>query len=421
MRVNNNYGISMYNLFNTMYQGNVALHNNRLNRNLFPGNISKDSGAFNSVPLEYVNSIKSSSKALSGTLRELSGTAFANRTITSSNTDVMTVSYSGNKPNSVDTMIVKVEQIAAGQMNEGARMNANATFEGSNGVNKFSIKIEDKTTEISVNIAAGDTNKDVQQKMADAINKAGIGIKATVETDSKSDSSILKLESTVTGSNPKNGFTVSDIKGNLSASTGANDVARKGQDAIFSVNGGSKKTSQSNTVSLGNGVSATFIKTSDEAIKISKGKDLNYAVSAVEDMVKSYNDLYAAAAQRTNDPKSQNLALKMVSISKTYSGSLSGIGIGFDNSGRMTIDSKKMNQAAESGKLEQFFKENSGKNYGFTNQLNKLSDNVSRNTSSFVSSSLFGSSLSGNFGYSSFGNAIQYNYLSAGSVFDYMS
>jgi len=316
-------------------------------------------------------------------------------------------------------MAVKVNQTAAGQMNEGARMSASAAFEGSGGTNKFSIKIGDKTTELSVNVAVGDSNKVVQQKMADAVNKAGIGIKATVETDSTTNSSILKLESTITGSNPKNSFTVNDITGNLSSMTGAYDVAREGRDAIYSVNGGLAKTSQSNTVNLGNGVSATFNKASEETVTVSRGKDMNYAMSTVEDMVKSYNDLYATAAQRIEDPKSQNLALKMVSISKTYSGSLSSIGIGFDNSGRMTIDTKKMNQAAESGKLEQFFKENSGKNYGFTNQLGRLSDNVSRNTSSFVSSSLFGSSLSENFGYSSFGNVFQYNYLSAGSIFDY--
>jgi hypothetical protein len=137
-------------------------------------------------------------------------------------------------------------------------------------------------------------------------------------------------------------------------------------------------------------------------------------------MAGSYNSLYSEAAQRTGDPKSQNLALKMVSISKAYPGSLSSIGIGFDNSGRMTIDTSKMNEAAESGKLEKFFTENSGKNYGLVNQLSRLSDSVSRNTSNYVSSSLFGSGLGENFAYSNYGNMIQYNYHSSGSLFDYM-
>ena len=417
MKINNNYGV--YSLFNTMYQSNMSIFGNRLNKSIFPDNKANGSQSLGMDTLQYVNGIKSASKSLSGSLNKLSGSAFSNWTMKSSDTDVMKVSYSGNKASTLGPMKVSVDQTAAGQVNEGARMGANSTFEGSSGTNKFSIKIGDKTTELSVNIAAGDTNKAVQQKMADAINKAGIGIKASVMTDAPTGSSLLKLESEITGSDPKNSFTVNDITGNLAAATGANDVAREGQNAIYSVNGGPKISSQSNTVNLGNGVSATFNKASKEAVTISRGKDASSAISAAEDMVKSYNDLFSAAAQRTDDPKSQNLASKMVSNSKTYSGSLSSIGIGFDNSGRMTIDAKKMEQAAESGKLEQFFRENSGKSYGFTNQLTRLADNVSRNTSSFVSSSLFGSSQNENFWYSRFGDALQYNYLGAGSIFDY--
>jgi len=137
-------------------------------------------------------------------------------------------------------------------------------------------------------------------------------------------------------------------------------------------------------------------------------------------MVKSYNNLYSEAAQKTNDFKAQNLATKMINTSKTYASSLSSIGIGFDTDGKMKIDTAQLNKAAESGKLEQFFTENSGKNYGYTNQLSRLADNVTRNTSNFVDSKLFGSSLSENFSYSGFGDLIQYNYLSAGSVLDFM-
>ena len=417
MNINGNYGV--YSLFNTMYQGNMSVHNDRLNQRLFQ-NKGQGSQSLGMSTIQYVNNIKSSSKDLGSTLKELSGSAFASRTASSSNTDVMTVKYSGDRPSSIGQMTVKINQIAEGQMNEGSRMSANAAFEGSSGTNKVKIETGGKATEFSIKSAVGDTNKDIQQKMADAINKAGIGIKATVETDSATNSSILKLESTNTGSNSKNGFTVTDVTGDLAARTGANDVAREGQDAIYSINGGPARTSQSNTVNLGNGVSATFNKASEETVTISRGKDMNYAKNAVEDMVKGYNDLYSEAVQRTNDPKSQNLATKMVNISKTYSKSLSSIGIGFDSSGKMTIDNQKMNQAAENGKLEQFFKENSGKNYGFTNQLSRLSDSVSRNTSNYVSSSLFGSGMGENFSYSSYGNMIQYNYLNTGSIFDYL-
>ena len=143
------------------------------------------------------------------------------------------------------------------------------------------------------------------------------------------------------------------------------------------------------------------------------------AIVAVEKLVKNYNDLYVEAVKRTNDQKAQNLASKMINISKTYSGSLSKVGIGFDGDGKMTLDTKKLNEALENGSLEQFFTQNNGKNYGFTNQLSRLADNVSSNTSNYVSRSEFGSDLTENFAYSSYGSLLQYNYLSTGWLFDY--
>ena len=408
-------------MFNTMYQSNMALQNNKLNRAYFPfqNNNAKESDALGSDAVSYIKNIKSASKAVSGALNDLSKPAFSSSTVNSSNKDAMTVNYSGNRPNSVDPMKVRIHQIATGQQNSGKNMASDAAYEGAMGGNRFSIEAGGKTTELSVNIAAGDSNKDVQQKMATAINKAGIGVKATVETDSKTNASTLKIESTVTGSDPKNSFKINDKTGDLVAKTGAGEIAKKGQDAIYSVNGGPSRTSQSNTVSLGNGVSATFKKASEEEVTISRGQDMDRVKKAVDDLVKSYNDLYSEAAQKTNDPKAQNLATKMVTTSKVYSNQLSSIGIGFNSDGKMTIDSKIMDNAAESGKLEKFFTENRGKSYGFTNQLGRLADNVSRNTSNFVSSSQFGNSLSENFAYSSFGDLIQYNFLSAGSLFDF--
>jgi len=256
--------------------------------------------------------------------------------------------------------------------------------------------------------------------MADAINKAGIDVKATVETDSETKTSVLKLESTKTGSDERNSFTVRDVSGDSVERTGTSEVTQEGRDARYSVNDGPVRTSQSNTVNLGSGVSATFIKASDEQVSISRGKDMDSAKSGVERLVNTYNDLFTNSAQRTNDPKSQNLASRLLNISKTYSGSLSSVGIGFDNDGRMTIDKQKLDKAADSGKLEQVFTENSGRNYGFTNQLSRLSDNVSRNTSNFVSSSHFGSNLSENFSYSNMGDLLQYNFLNVGSILDFM-
>ena len=409
---------SIYGLYDKLYEGSISLSNIKLNRNYLGSSNGMSAQTLGGDALRYITSIKAASKNLKNALGDLSGAAFAKKTPVSSDKDIMSVSYFGNRPGDIKNSTVRIFQTAAGQENTGTKLATSDTF-GSSGINKFSINVGGKTTELSISISASDTNGSVQKKIADAINSSGAGVVAAVENDATTNSSLLKISSNGTGNNDNNKFTLSDITGNLVAKTGANDISSVARDAIYSVNGGPQRTSQSNTVDLGGGLNVTFNKASEKTVTISTGKDMEYAKTAVENLVKSYNDLYVEAIQRQSDAKSQNLATKMIGISKTYNSSLSRIGIGFDKDGKMTLDNSKFNEAVENGRLEQFFTENSGKNYGFTNMLSRLASNVSLNTSNYVSRSEFYSNLTENFAYSSFGSLIQYNYLSAGLIFDY--
>ena len=422
MNVSNvNAYLSINNMYNALYQSNMAQYSNRLNKSLFPTNQAQGMQSLSSGALQYVNDIKASSSALSSSIGELSGPAFQARTVTSSNTEALTVNYTGNRPNSVTPMNVRIDQTAAGQQNEGARMASDAAYEGTQGTNTIAIDMGGRTTEISVDVADGQTNQEALQRMADAINNtSNLDIRATVETNAETNTSILRLESTVTGSGEQSSFTVRDVTGEMASQTGANEVSREGRDAVYSVNGGETRTSQSNTVNLGNGVSATFLQASAETVTIEPTRDTAVARNAIEDMVRNYNNLFSTAVQNTDDPRAQSLASRLTSTSGTYSRALSEVGIEFDSSGRMMIDEDRLNQAQDSGRLERFFTENTGRNYGFTNQMSRLADNVSRNTSNFVSSTAVGSSLYDSFAYSGFGDLIQYNFLGVGSIMDFM-
>jgi flagellar capping protein FliD len=395
------------------------MHNNRLNRRLFPVNNAQGQGALGASAIEYINNIKSSSSDLSNALRDLSGSAFSQRTMVSSNSDVMTVNFSGGNLSNVNDLSVQIDQIAMGQLNEGSRVSSSAQYSGDRGINRFEIETGGRTTQLSINITASDSNRDVQQKMATAINNAGLGLRATVEVDSQTNMSMLRVESTNVGTSERNAFTITDITGNAAEQLGANDVSRERQDAIFRVNGGEAQVSQSNIINLGNGISATLLAESEEEVRVTRGTDMGRAISAVEAMVRSYNNLFTASAGNISDPKAQGLASRMINVSGAYSRALSDIGISFDGSGRMTVNSQKLSQAAENGRLEQFFTENRGKNFGFTAMLGRLADNVSTNTTQFVSSSVFDNRLSGDFGYSGGGNPVSINSMRTGSMFDF--
>jgi len=338
----------------------------------------------------------------------------------SSDNNVMTVSYTGNNVSGMGEMKVQVDQVAMGQLNEGDRLSANALYRGDRGQNRFEIQTGGKTTQLSINVAAGDSNRDVQQKMATAINNAGLGLKATVEIDSATNVSMLKVESTNVGTEEKNAFSLRDITGNAVAQTGANKVSRQRQDAIYRVNNGPAQTSRSNTVNLGNGLSATFKASSEQAVTVSRGKDMSMVRGVIENMVRSYNSLFSAAEGNVNDLKAQSLASRLMNVTIAYSRSLSDVGIGFDSSGKMTVDMNRLSQAFDSGKLEQFFTENSGRNFGFGASLGRVADSVSNNTASFVSSSTFGTGWNDNFAYTGFGSPFQLGFMGTGSLLDYM-
>ena len=175
-----------------------------------------------------------------------------------------------------------------------------------------------------------------------------------------------------------------------------------------------------NIKSASQGLSKSINELSGAAFKGSEEGNTDKAKAAVEGFVKNYNDLYSESVQKSEDPKAQKLATKMLNISKIYSGSLASVGIGFDNDGKMKVDSEQLDKAAENGKLETFFTQNAGKNYGFTNQLSNLANDVNRNTSNYVSNSVMGNSLMENFGYTGYGKPTQYNFLTAGWLLDMM-
>jgi flagellar capping protein FliD len=172
-------------------------------------------------------------------------------------------------------------------------------------------------------------------------------------------------------------------------------------------------------VFLGQGVTATLRQASDEAITIAPRQDLNAARSTINDMVRSFNNLFSAAAENT-DPRAQDLANRLLNTVRTFSRGLNEIGITFDDSGRMRINETRMNQAMESGRLEQFFTQNAGMNFGFTNQLERLASNVARNPGNFVTNTTTGGNFSGGSGGTGFGNPMHFGSINAGMLFDFM-
>jgi flagellar hook-associated protein 2 len=202
------------------------------------------------------------------------------------------INQSEGKLNAAKDYDVAVGQLAAGQVNTGTELHAGDAYAGDTGRQTFNIEIDGRRHEFTVEIKPGETNEDVLNKIAGAVSKADIGIKASVSENSDSNSVALVFETEETGDVAGNNFTVNDmIGGNVSATTGINNMTQKAQEAIYSVNGEVKR-SHDNTVDLAAGLNVTFLReTGESAVEVSVKHTTEPALEAVEAFVEAYNEL----------------------------------------------------------------------------------------------------------------------------------
>jgi len=206
--VNNINNINQINsLYNSIYGGNNVIGtNNYSNYGRNTANHLVQSAQ------KFVTNAKTYSKDLNEALRNLMGrgkeqSVFAKTTAVSSNTDKMTVQSVGNKA-AINTT-VKIEQLAKGQENTGASMDAGGMDFQQNNYYQLEIDVSGKKTQISFTTKSGDNNRAVQQRMADAINAKALGVQAKVTYDATSRTSRLELSSVQTGAAENGGAIIS--------------------------------------------------------------------------------------------------------------------------------------------------------------------------------------------------------------------
>jgi len=275
---------------------------------------------------------------------------------------------------------VTIKQLASTQQNKGTSLNATALSNVNAGVNQFTIAKDGKTYNFAVDVKLSDSSRTAQQKAADAINKQKIGVTATVEYDGKTKNSSLVLTSNETGA--KNAFSVADAAGGqIVGAFGIGQATQEARDAVYTING-DERTSDKNTVDMGDGLTGTLKKVSDEPIKVTVTKDTDAIISAVSEMVKNFNGLMQTAKEFGSDRGAQVLQQRLDNLSTAYAPSLKNIGITRDKGGYLELDEKKLRTAFENGGAER----NLGSDgMGFLQRLSQLAKSADTNTSQYLS------------------------------------
>lgn len=331
--------------------------------------------------------VKESARALGNTIASLSGLEdgelLNKKAAFSSDESVATATFIGSNADAAASASfdLKVQSLASSQVNMGYFLPA-----GKVGIEpdtySFDILINDLNYEFQYNINEGETNLDVQNRLARLVNNANIGLNADVVTNDDGDTS-LRLTSSATGL-PSNGdfqFRITDS--NTSKRSGSVDYlgidysVRPPANAEFTLNG-APRSSNSNSFVVGNQFEVTLHNTSsdDTETHIGLKTDVESLTDNISSLIQGYNSFLRDANEHlANVSASHRLIQEMNSLSSHYSSGLELTGLHLQQDGSIEVDRDQLKEAA--------FDENSEEAFrvirNFTNSLMRKAGQISLN------------------------------------------
>lgn len=346
---------------------------------------------------KYVVNIKENARGLRNTITSLSGsdeTELLNRKIAySSNNAVVDAKYIGDisKQNEDESIEINVEQLAQSQMNTGNYLRKDAMAMPT-GTYSFDVAINNTGYEFQFNINPGDTNFDLQNKLARLINNSNIGLVAGIQ-EYDSEHAALSLESVSTGIDLGR-VTLFDISEDNSSKSGGvtdylgiNKVSRYPQNAIFSLNE-ERRVSYTNHFTLQGKYDITLKglpASTEETVTVGLKPDMESIAENINHFIGGYNDFIRAAAEYQNSqPKSSQLIREMSRISGLYNSELAPLGISLTEDGTIHVN----NTVLKAGLEENGAKESLDGIKRYANAVLNKSNAISLNPMNYVNKTI---------------------------------
>lgn len=311
--------------------------------------------------------MKESARALGNTIASLSGLEdgelLNKKAAFSSDESLATATFIGSNAEvaASASFDLKVQSLASSQVNMGYFLpEGKADIEPD--TYSFDILINDLNYEFQYNINEGETNKDVQNRLARLVNNANIGLNADVVANDEGATS-LRLTSSATGVPSGGGFQFRISDSNTSKRSGS--VAYLGIDytirppanAVFTLNG-EQRTSASNSFIVGNQFEVTLHNTSNDGNETHIGlkTDVESLTDNISSLIQGYNSfLQAAGAHVASASGSQRLIQEMNSLSSHYGNDLEPAGLHINEDGSIEVNKDQLKEAALDGNSKEAF------------------------------------------------------------------
>lgn len=301
---------------------------------------------------QFAVGLKEGARNLRNTIASLGGLdkedMFGKKAAYSSREDIVTAAYVGDSSQNgnAPSYNIEVTALASNQVNLGTFLPSDSKSSLAPGAYSFDITVNDLSYEFQYNVREGETNKELQERLARLIANADIGINADLMSDGRGNSSLRLTSMNVGLKNNKDYiFLVSDDKTSKRSGTidylGFDFMSRMPSNAEFLLNG-EPHTASSNHFTINkmfeitlNGVSSSEGETAQIGLKT----DLDSLTENVNNLISGYNSFIDTAAEYvTRHPRSNRLLGEMGHICRSYQPELEDLGFSFEESGRLVMN-----------------------------------------------------------------------------------
>ena len=343
---------------------------------------------------EYVIGLKENARQLRNTIASLGGLdeeeMLNKKSAYSSNEDIVSATFIGEVPEggNVPPFHIEVTSLASNQVNLGTFLPSDEKAELAPDAYSFDITINDLSYEFQYSIHDGETNREVQERLARLITNADVGVNADILEDGNGNSS-LRLTSVASGlkENKDYIFLVSDDKTTKRAGSvdylGLGCMSRLPSNAEFLLNGESRSAS-SNHFTIDKMFELTLNGISPEegqSAEIGLKTDLDSLTENVGNLIGGYNSFIKAASEYLDlHPRSGKLLNEMERMSQFYQPDLEKLGFVFNESGELSLNDEAFKNSIldESGHAQLSGIRN------FTNSVLRKTDQISLNPIEYV-------------------------------------
>jgi len=280
---------------------------------------------------------------------------------------------------------MQIDHLATRQINTGR--DCYVTGIGpSEGNYTFQIICEEETHEFSFKISENIRNNELFKKLSRLINKANLGLTATVEDGEKDNTIRLSIQSKDTGitSGSSRIFELKDIdfpagSNGLIGHYGLNNMSTAPSNASFTING-EEKEALSNTFILNNSLHITLQNTAENGVQVNYAPDDTYIYDGIKQFASDYNNMIQAASEYPAG-KGNKIIHDLRLIAYAYKNQLESYGINITSDhGKLELDESLVRQSIEEGDMNKLF----SNKFGFISRVSQKINEIKINPLEYV-------------------------------------